>query len=96
VVVVLGDVLGQLEAGEPIAGGHPAHHPGPFQVGQVAVGRAAGQAWRQLFDGVDAYRTVGRSQHLDDLAPPGGVTLGTLAEPPLDHAVQHFVHHRGP
>src|SRR5215469_9517016 len=40
VVVMLGEVLGQLETGELVTGRDPADQAGRMQVGQVPVGRA--------------------------------------------------------
>ena len=42
VVVVLGEVLGQLEAGELVVGRDASDHPGDLEVDEVAVGGAAG------------------------------------------------------
>src|SRR5579875_3195075 len=54
VVVVLGQVLGQLEAGELVVGAHAPDNPGLLQVHQVTVGGAAGQLGRQRGDVADA------------------------------------------
>jgi hypothetical protein len=43
VMVVLGQVLDQLEAGELIVGGYPTDNRSSLQVDQVAVGAASGQ-----------------------------------------------------
>src|SRR5215471_19569234 len=43
VVVVPGEVLGQLVAGELVGGDDPVDDPGPLQHGEVAVGRRLGQ-----------------------------------------------------
>jgi hypothetical protein len=56
VVVVLGQVLGELEPGVLVAGGDPPDQPGGLQIGQVPVGRAAGQAGQLLGDIADADR----------------------------------------
>ena len=42
-VVVLGEVLGQLEARELVVGRDAPHHAGGLEVDQVAVGGAARQ-----------------------------------------------------
>ena len=59
-VVVFGEVLGQLEAGELVAGRHPPHQPGAPEVDEVAVGGAAGQVGQAVGDVADAHRVARR------------------------------------
>src|SRR5580658_7117525 len=75
VVVVLGEILGELEPGELVAGGDPPDQASGLQVGQVPVGGAAGKPGQPLGDVADADRLAGGDQQLDDGAPPAGVAL---------------------
>ena len=76
VVVMLGEVLGQLEAGELIAGGDPPDEPGGLQVGQVPVGGAARQAGQALGDVTDADRVAGADEQVDDGPPASWCSAG--------------------
>jgi len=38
--MVMGQILGELEAGELIAGGYSSHDASSFQIGEMAVGGA--------------------------------------------------------
>ena len=96
VVVVLGDVLGQFEAGELVVGRDAPHDPDLLQVDEVAVRGAAREPWCQLGDVTDAHRVARPGKYLDDLAPAAGVPLGDLPEPLLYQAVQCLVHQDRP
>ena len=86
--MVLGEVFGQLEAGELVVGGDPPDEPGGVQVGQVPVGGAAWQAGEALGDVTDAHRVAGADQQVDDGPPAAGVALVDPAQAALAHAVQ--------
>src|SRR5580704_14971808 len=88
VVVVSGQVLGELEPGELVIGGDAADQPGGFQVGQVPVSGAARQAWKPVGDIADADRMASADEQADDRPPPAGVALIDTAQPSLHHAVQ--------
>jgi hypothetical protein len=92
VVVVLGEVFGELEAGVFVAGGDLPDEPGGLEVGQVPVGGAAGQAGEVLGDVFDAHGVAGGDEQLDDGPPPAGVALVDPAQAVLGHAV-HVVGH---
>ena len=64
VVMVVGEVLGQLEAGELVGAGHPVDHAARLEHGEVAVGRALGQAALDQHLG-GGERTAGVDEHLD-------------------------------
>jgi hypothetical protein len=88
VVMVLGEVLGELEPGEFVTGRYPPYEPGRVQVGQVPVGRAARQAGQALGDVPDAYRVARAHEQVDDGPPAAGVALVGQPQPPLGDAVQ--------
>ena len=69
VVVVLGEVLGQLESGELVGGHEPVHDPATLEHGEVAVGRALGER-----------RVVG--EQLGDGEGPGGLVEQPHERPP--------------
>ncbi len=75
VVVVLGELLGQLVAGEFVIGGDAPHHPGDLQVDEVAIGGAAGQIGQAISDITDADGVPGVDQEADDGPPAGRVAL---------------------
>jgi hypothetical protein len=75
VVVVLGEVLGQLEAGELVARDDAVDHTGALEDPEVPVRRALGEVTggpEQLGEGD---RPLGLLQRLDERAPVGGVAL---------------------
>jgi hypothetical protein len=94
VMMVLGEVLGELEAGELVVGGHAPDDAGRLQVGQVPVGGATGQLGKALGDVADADRVTGADQQVDDGPPPGGVALVHPAQAVFDHAMQVAGGHR--
>jgi hypothetical protein len=75
VVVVFGELLSQLIAGELVVGGDASHHTGDLEVDKVAVGRAARQIWETVSDVANADRVPGANQKLDDGPAAGGVAL---------------------
>jgi hypothetical protein len=108
VVMVLGEVFGELEPGELVARRHPADKAGLMQVGQMPVGGAARQAGQSLGDVTNAHRVPGADEQVDDRAPTAGVALVDQAQPTLDdtvHVIGHLLSwhdapylaiHRGP
>lgn len=86
VVMAAGDVLGQLEVGVIVAGDDPVDDVGVFQYGQVAVGRALGQARRVRQEFHDRLRIRGVGQCVDDLASTPGVAL-PLGPQPLERRI---------
>ena len=87
-VMVLGEVLGQLEPGELVAGSDPAHESGRLQVGQMAIGRAARQLGEPVGDVADAHRVPGVTEQLDDGAASGRVALLDEAQTRLGDLVE--------
>ena len=79
-VVVPGEVLGELVAGEVVRAVHPVHDPRLFEDGEVAVHRALGEARTVLEDLGDGEGSIGALQDLDDRAAVGGVTLVAAGE----------------
>jgi len=87
VMVVLGEFLGQLEAGELVVGGDPPDEPCGVQIDQVPVRRAAWQVREPLGNVADADGMAGADKQVDNRPPPGGVALIDPAQPALDLAV---------
>ena len=81
VVVVLGEVLGELVAGELAAADDAPHDAGFFEQGEVAVSGALRQALVGLQQLRQCQRTVGTGQGRDDGTPVAGVALIGLAQP---------------
>jgi hypothetical protein len=88
VVVVLDQVLGQLEAGELVAGRDAANNPGSLQVDEMTVGGAARQVRKTAGDLTDTDRMTRAGQQADDRPPSGGVPLVDAAQPLLGQLVQ--------
>lgn len=91
VVVMFGEVLGQLEARELVTRRDPAHHSGALQVNEVPVGRAAGELRQAVSDVTDADRVAGVGQELDKSAAPRGVPQVRSSQPGLDQLVDAHV-----
>jgi hypothetical protein len=87
VVVVLGDVFGQLKTEVVVVCRDAPDDSRLLQVNEVAVGRAPRQPGRTFCDVFDADRVPGVRQQLDDLATPVCVALGDPSQPLLDQAV---------
>src|SRR5215472_15468042 len=87
-MVVLGQILGELEAGELIVGGDPPDQPGGLEVDQVPVGGAAGQVGQAFGDVADAHRVPRADQQLDDRAASRGVPLIYPAQAALGRVMQ--------
>ena len=87
-VVVLGEVLGQLEPGELVLGRDPPDDPGTLEIDQMAVGRAP-RDLRELA-AISEMLTgwPGRGEQVDDGPPPGRVAQVDPPEPDLDELVQ--------
>ena len=81
VVVVLGQVLGQLEARPLVARCHTLHQPGFLEHGEVAVHRALRHPRPGVEDLRDGQRAVAGGQQLDQRGPAGGVPLAHAAQP---------------
>jgi hypothetical protein len=94
VVVMVGEVLGELEARELVAGGDAPHHAGALEVGEVAVGRAARHVGDVVGDVGDAGRVAQGGEQFDDRLAPGGVALVHAAQMDFDQFVQ-IVDRRG-
>jgi len=88
VVVVLGEILGELEAGEVVTGGDTADQPGTLEVNEMTVGGATGQLWEPPGDVADADRVAGAGEYLDDGTAPAGVALLDSTEASLRQVVQ--------
>ena len=65
-VVVAGEILGELVAREIGVGHEPVHDPGLFQHHEVPVGRALGERGLRVEDLGNGERPVGGLEHVDD------------------------------
>ena len=90
-MVVLGEVLGQLEPGELVLGRDPPHDPGTLEIDQMAVGRTPRNLRKPGRDIRDAHRVADRGEHVDDGPPPGRVAKIDPTEPDLDELMQIVV-----
>lgn len=88
VMMMFGEILSQLEAGELVAGGDPPDHPGGLQIGQMAIRGAARQLGQPLGDLADAHRMTRTDQQLDDCPSAARVPLVDPPQPPFGDAVQ--------
>jgi len=91
--MVLGEILGQLVAGEVAAGDDAVHRAGLFEHGQVPVRRALGQR-RALEHLGDRQRLARRSAALDDGPPAGRVALARSLQT-AGHELVHIPRHAG-
>jgi hypothetical protein len=91
-MVVLGEVFGQLVPGELVVCGDPPDEPGRVQVGQVPVGGTAWQVRQALGDVADTHRVARADEQVNDGAPSCGVPLVDQAQAAFSHAV-HVVNH---
>jgi hypothetical protein len=82
VMVVFGQVLDQLEAGELIIGGYPPDDRCSLQVNQVTVSGAAGEVGKALGDITDTDGVALVYEEVDDGPATGGVALVDGAKPP--------------
>jgi hypothetical protein len=96
VVVVLGDLLGQLKTGVLVVGRDPADHTGLLQVDKVPVGRTARQFGGVAGDVLDADGVTGGRQDVDYLPATVGVALRYPPEPLFHQAVEGVVHRFDP
>ena len=87
-VMVLGQILGELEPGELVAGRDPPDQAGGLQVRQMPVGRAARQIRQALGDVANAHGMATAEQELNDGAPAAGIALIDPPQAPLGDAVQ--------
>lgn len=88
VVVVLGQVLGELEVAVLVTGGDPVHDPGIDQFCEVAVRAALGQAPVPFEDVGDRQRPVGGGEDGYDLSTRPRVAELLRAEPLRHDRVQ--------
>ncbi len=88
VVMVLGQILGQLETGEVVTGRHTADQPGDLEVDEMTVGGAARQLWEPTGYVADADRVAGAGEHLDDGPAPARVALLDAAKASFGQVVQ--------
>lgn len=72
-VIVLRQLLGQLEAGEVIAGNDAVHQLGLFKDAEVPVRRALSQITLLVEEFRKALRPAGPPQRLDQRPPATGV-----------------------
>jgi foldase protein PrsA len=79
VVVVLGELLGELVAGDVVGGREAPHDRALLERGEVAVQRALRLARTEVVELGDRHRAPGIDQQLHELAPPQRVAL---ARPP--------------
>jgi len=87
-MVVLGEILGELETSELVVGRHSPHEAGALEVDEVAIGRAARKLRQLAGDVTDADGVPGGGEQLDDSAPAGRVSLIDAAKARSGHFVQ--------
>ena len=88
VVVVLGELLRQLVAGELVIGRDPSDHPRYLQVEKVAIGRTAWQIGQSVGDVPDADRESDIDEKSDDGSSTGCVPLVGATKSVFDDIVQ--------
>ena len=94
VVVVLGEVLGELEAG-PVVGGRDATNDlGALEHRQVAVGAALRDGAVELEDLGEGEGAFGRLEHVDEGTPACGEALPVVVEPGGDDHMELRAHVR--
>jgi len=94
VVVVGGEVFGQLEAGELVGGDDAAHDTGLGEHGHGAVGGALGKSPGGLDDLGDGQRSTGGLEGVDQHPAPRGVALSDGGEAAGGNAVHVEAHDR--
>jgi hypothetical protein len=94
-VVVLGEILGELESSELVVGCDAPYEPGGLEVDEVPVSGAPGEIGETLCDVSDADGMAGAHEHLDDCAPATRVALVDPAQASLDHGVKVLAHPPG-
>jgi hypothetical protein len=90
-VMVLGEVLGQFEAGELIAGGNAADDPGTLEIDEMPVRRASRHAGELRGDVGDTDRMAIGRQELDDRPSARGVALIHAPEAELHQVMQVLI-----
>lgn len=88
---MIGEVLGQLEAGELVGGDHPVHHPAGLQDREVPVGRALGQT-AVLHDLRRGERALGGHQNLHQSTSARGVALIGITQPGTHQSLKSVSH----
>ena len=86
-VMVFGELLGELVAAEILLRDHAVDDPRVLQDGQVPVRRAHGQLAPPIEDLVDREWTDGRAEDLEQGTTPRGEPLADLPEPERDEGV---------
>ena len=94
VVVVLGEVLGELVARELVARDDAPHDAGRVEHGEVAVRGALGQPAIAVEELGDGEGPIGGVQRIDERPPVAGVALAVAAQPGGDGVVQVGGRHR--
>lgn len=94
VMVMPGEVLGQLEPSVIIGGDHPMDYPGFLQLRQVSVDRALCQRATLGEDLGQGERHACRNQDVDERTPRLGIALPPQLEP-FGHLVVDMVVHCG-
>ena len=82
VVMMLGEILGQLEPRPLIGGDHPLHYARSLENGEVAVHRALGQILSPVDDLGDRQGSSRRGEHLDQPLAVRGVALSVAMKAP--------------
>ena len=90
VVVVLGEVLGKLEASELVIGGDAPNEPGDLQVEEMAVRRAARQVREPPGDVTDTDGVACTREQIDAGSPAGRVPLIDAAKASFGQVVQRI------
>jgi len=87
-VMMLGQVLGELEPHELVACGNVPHNTGGPKVGEMSVRRAPGDLREAVCDVGDTHRMAERAKKFDDGSTAGRVALVGTAEPHLNELVE--------
>ena len=96
VVVMFGEVLGQLVAGEVVVGDDAMDDGGLFEHGEVPVGARLREVVGELEHLGDGQWTIGGVEDVDQGTAATRVALAELAEPGVGDVVQIGGHHEHP
>ena len=87
-MVVVGELLGELVPSEVVAGDDAVHDTDALEDGEIAVGRALGEAPLASKDLRDGEGSVGVREHLDEAPPVRRVALIRVLKPRCGHVVE--------
>ncbi len=91
-MMVLGEILGKLEAGELVVGRDPADHARGLEIDQVSIRRTAREVGKPVRNVTNTHRMTDRHEQVDDGSATWGVTLIDASEACLDQGMQVVGH----